>query len=317
MKLIKEFFEQLNVVALCKKHNISLWQCPQFLFLIMGIVIIASALNTYLFGNRYIQDPLVVSLVTLILTSILFSVAVIITQSFERLSEANKMKSEFIAIATHQLRSPLSNLRWSIELLFSGKLGKIEKKQLEYFGILKENINRMQESISDLLAVSRIEAAKIPVKKKIFSLKKLIEDLILEYQPFAKASNVEIVLNTEKNLPKICSDPLQLELVVDNLLENAIRYIEDKGKVEINLSKKGKNIYFSIKDDGVGIPKEEHKYVFQKFFRSKKITKHQTHGSGLGLYISKATLKRLKGKIGFKSREGQGSTFWFILPIKL
>ena len=317
MKLTKEIFEQLNIVAQCKKYNISLWQCPQFLFLIMGIVIIVSALNAYLFGNRYIQDPLVVSFITLILTAVLFSVAVIVTRSFERLSEANKMKSEFISIATHQLRSPLSNLRWSVELLLSGKLGTIEKKQLEYFGILKENINRMQESISDLLTVSRIEAAKIPVKEKNFSLKKLTEDLILEYQPFAKASNVEIVLNAEKNLPKIWSDPLQLELVVDNLLENAVRYIENKGKVEINLSKKGKNIYFSIKDNGVGIPREEHKYVFQKFFRSKKITKHQTHGSGLGLYISKATLKRLRGKIGFKSKEGQGSTFWFTLPIKL
>jgi len=317
MKQIKEILEQLNIVAQCKKYNISLWQCPQFLFLIMGIVIIISALNAYLFGNHYIQDPLMVSFITLILTAVLFSVAVIVTRSFERLSEANKMKSEFINIATHQLRSPLSNLRWSVDLLLSGKLGAIEKKQLEYFGILKENINRMQESISDLLTVSRIEAAKIPVKEKVFSLKKLIEDLILEYQPFAKASNVEIVLTAQKNLPKIWSDPLQLELVVDNLLENAIRYVEDKGRVEINISKKGKNIYFLIKDNGVGIPKEEHRYIFQKFFRSKKITKHQTHGSGLGLYISKATLRRLGGKIGFKSKEGQGSTFWFTLPIKL
>jgi len=134
MKLTKEIFEQLNIVAQCKKYNISLWQCPQFLFLIMGIVIIVSALNAYLFGNHYIQDPLVVSFITLILTAVLFSVAVIVTRSFERLSEANKMKSEFITIATHQLRSPLSNLSWSVELLLSGKLGTIEKKQLEYFG---------------------------------------------------------------------------------------------------------------------------------------------------------------------------------------
>ena len=316
MKSIKEILEQLNIVAQCKKYNVSLWQCPQFLFLIMGIVIIVSALNAYLFGNRYIQDPLIVSLITLILTAVLFSVAVIVTRSFERLAEANKMKSEFITIATHQLRSPLSNLRWSVELLLSGKLGIIEKKQLEYFAILKENINRMQESVSDLLAVSRIEAAKVLIKKKFFSLRELIEGVISEYQPFAKASNVKINLNIEKNLPKILSDPLQVELVVNNLLENAIRYIKDRGKVEINILKKGKNIYFSITDNGVGIPKEEQKYVFQKFFRSKKITKHQTHGSGLGLYISKATLTGLKGKIGFKSKENQGSTFWFTLPIQ-
>lgn len=316
MKSIKEFFEQLNIVAQCKKYNVSLWQCPQFLFLIMGIVIIVSSLSAYLFGNRYVQDPLTASLITLILTAVLFSVAVIVTRSFERLAEANKMKSEFITIATHQLRSPLSNLRWSVELLLSGKLGIIEKKQIEYFGILKENINRMQESVSDLLTVSRIEAAKILIKKRLFSLKELTKSIISEYQPFAKASNVEIDLNVEKNLPKILSDPLQVELVVNNLLENAVRYIKDRGKVEVNILKKGKNIYFSITDNGVGIPKEEQKYIFQKFFRSKKITKQQTHGSGLGLYISKATLARIKGKIGFKSKETQGSTFWFTLPIK-
>ena len=137
MKLIKEIFEQLNIVAQCKKYNVALWQCPQFLFLIIGIIIIISTLSAYLFGNRYIQDPLVVSLITLILTAILFSVAVIVTGSFERLAEANKMKSEFITIATHQLRSPLSNLRWSVELLLSGKLGLIEKKTIRVFWDLK------------------------------------------------------------------------------------------------------------------------------------------------------------------------------------
>lgn len=315
MKTIKNILTQLNIAAQCKKYGVSLWQCPQFLFLIMGMIVIASALIAYLAGTRYFQNPLLVSFFTIVLVGVLFSVAVIITHSFERLAEANQMKSEFIAIATHQLRSPVSNLRWVIELLMSGRLGKIEKKQIEYFGILKENIARMQESISDLLIVSRIEAAKLPIKKKLFSVKELTKDLIAEYEPFAQASNVEILLNAE-NLPRILSDPLQIDLVIDNLLDNAVRYIEKKGKVEINITRKGKNIYFSIKDSGVGIPKEEQKRVFQKFFRSKKIIKHQTQGSGLGLYMSKAIIERLKGKIGFNSKEKQGSTFWFIIPIK-
>ena len=173
----------------------------------------------------------------------------------------------------------------------------------------------MQESISDLLIVSRIEAAKLPIKKKLFSIKELTKNLIAEYKPFAQASNVEILLKAE-NLPRIFSDPLQIDLVIDNLLDNAVRYIEKKGKVEIDISRKGKNIHFLIKDTGVGIPKEEQKRVFQKFFRSKKIVKHQTQGSGLGLYMSKVIIERLKGKMGFNSKEEQGSTFWFLIPIK-
>jgi signal transduction histidine kinase len=316
MKLLKKILEQLNVLGQCEKYNLSPWECPQFLFLIMGIVIIASAISAYMIGTRYIEEPLIVSLIVLILVAVLFSVAFIITRSVERLSEANRMKSEFISIATHQLRSPLANLRWTIELLTSGKLGKIEEKQITYFKVLKENINRMQESISDLLTVSRIEAAKLPIKKRSFSIKRLIKDLISEYNSFAKASNVKIFLNIENNFPKIFSDYFQVRLVLENLLDNAIRYIDEKGKVEINLSKKGRNIYFSIKDNGVGIPKEEQKYIFKKFFRSKNILRYQTHGSGLGLYISKSIIQKLRGKIGFKSKEGLGSTFWFSLPIK-
>jgi len=198
----------------------------------------------------------------------------------------------------------------------SGRLGKIEEKQTEYFRILKENSGRMQELVSDLLTVSRIETATLPLKKKEIFLPDLINKLISEFEPFAKASNVEIEFKSQKDLPKVFADPNQIRLVVENLLDNAIRYIKDKGKAEIRLEKKGKNLYFEIKDNGVGIPKEDQKYIFQKFFRSENILRYQTQGSGLGLYITKAIVERSGGKIGFKSQEGVGSTFWFTLPTK-
>jgi len=313
---LKEIFAQLNISAQCKKYGLSLWQCPQFLFLIMGIIIIVSTLTAYAIGQRYIEDPQIVSLIVLLATAILFIIAVIITHSFERLAEASRMKSEFISVVSHQLRSPLSNLRWAIELLMSGRLGKIEEKQTEYFRILKENSGRMQELVSDLLTVSRIETATLPLKKKEIFLPDLINKLISEFEPFAKASNVEIEFKSQKDLPKVLADPSQIRLVVENLLDNAIRYIKDKGKAEIRLEKKGKNLYFEIKDNGVGIPKEDQKYIFQKFFRSENILRYQTQGSGLGLYITKAIVERSGGKIGFKSQEGVWSTFWFTLPTK-
>ena len=311
----KGIWAQLNIVAQCRKYGLSVWQCPQFLFLIMGLVITISTLTAYAIGTRYIEEPRMVALIVLLTTAILFIIAVIITDSFERLAEANRMKSEFVSIVSHQLRSPLSNLRWALELLMSGKIGKIEEKQLEYFTILKENSNRMKELIEDLLIVSRIETAKLLIKKMEFSLEDLVKELIKELTPFALASNVEIKFLNKEDLPKVFADPSQIRLVIENLLDNAIRYIKGIGVVEIKIESQEKNIYFEIRDNGVGIPKEEQKYIFQKFFRSENALRYQTQGSGLGLYISKAIIEKSEGKIGFKSQKGIGSTFWFTLPL--
>jgi signal transduction histidine kinase len=312
----RNIFNQLNIFSQCRKYGLSLWQCPQFLFLVMGIIIVGSTLITYAAGTHYIEEPELVALIALLVTLILFIISVIITRSFENLAEANRMKSEFINIVSHQLRSPLSNLRWTIELLMSGRLGKIEKDQIEYFRILKENSGRMGELVSDLLTVSRIETATLLLKKEEIYLEDLINKLISEFQPFAKASNVKIEFRSQKDLPKILTDPSQVSLVIENFLDNATRYIREEGGVKILLEKRGQNLCFEIEDDGVGIPRGDQKYIFQKFFRSENIMRYQTQGSGLGLYISKAIIGRLGGKIGFKSQEGVGSTFWFTLPLK-
>jgi two-component system phosphate regulon sensor histidine kinase PhoR len=234
----RKILEELNVFSQCRRFNLSLWQCPSFLFLVMGVVIIASSLITYFLGNRYIETPETVALIVLLLTSVLLVVSFTITRSFERLAEANRMKSEFINVVSHQLRSPLSNLKWAIDLLISGRLGKIDEKQTEYFKILKENSARMAELISDLLTVSRIETATLPFRKQEFSLEDIIKEAILLSKPLAQASNVEIEFNQESGLPETFADPNQIKQVIQNLLDNAIRYIKDKGKVEVALKKK-------------------------------------------------------------------------------
>jgi len=282
----KDILNQLDIPAQCKKCGLSLWQCPHFLFLVMGVIIIGSTFFSYFIGSRYIDDPQMVLLSTLLITAILFILAVIITRSFETLAEANRMKSEFVSVVSHQLRSPLSNLRWAIELLMSGRTDSVTGKQLEYLEILKENSARMSELVSDLLIVSRIETAKIPFKKQEFVLEDLIKKLIQDFGPFARASNVEIKFEPEKDLPKVFSDPHQIRLAIENLLDNAIRYIKEKGQVEIKLKKQDENFYFEVKDAGVGIPQKDQKYIFQKFFRSENVMRYQTQGSAVWGYTS-------------------------------
>jgi len=311
-----KILEQLNIPKQCKKYGLSLWQCPSFLFLVMGIIISLVSILSYAIGTRYIEDPRIVALIVLTATAILLVLATLITNSFEKLAEANRIKSEFISIVSHQLRAPLSNLVWTLELLMSGKFGKIEPEQVEYFKILKENSDRMRDLVKDLLIVSKIEAAKLSLKKEEFSLEELTKEIIKEFEPLAKASNCQVEFFSEENLPKILGDRYQIRQVIENLLDNAIRYTKGQGKVKIRIRKEKKFIHFEIEDNGVGIPKEEQKFIFQKFFRASNVLKYKTQGTGLGLYISKAIIERSGGKIGFKSQEGAGTTFWFKLPIK-
>ena len=312
----KEILSQLNIAGQCRKYGLPLWQCPQFLFLVMGIFIIVSTLIIYAVGSRYIEDPEIVALTVILIAATLFIIATVITNSFERLAEANRMKSEFVSVVSHQLRSPLSNLKWVVEFLMSGRVKEVSKKQMEYFKILKENTGRMTELVADLLIVSRIEQKKFPLKKEGFIMADLVGEMIKGKEIFARASNVEIKFENKDDLPEIFGDSFQLKLVVENLLDNAIRYIKGKGTVKVRLRKQKKSIYFEVEDSGVGIPQEDQKYIFQRFFRSANVMRRQTEGSGLGLYIAKSIIEKSGGKIGFNSQENKGSTFWFTIPIK-
>ena len=311
---LRGFFKQLNIVEQCRKYGLTIWQCPQFLFLLMGLIIIGSTLVIYVIGTRYVESPELVALMVLLTALVLFIIAFIITRSFERLAEANRMKSEFVKIVSHQLRSPMTNLKWSIDLLMSGELGEIGKEQIEYFKILRENVSRMTELVKDLLTVSRIEEGSLLVKKEMVSLEQIVKDLILRFKPLALASNVVVKLETQKDLPEILVDSYQIKTVIENLLDNAIRYVKGRGEVLIKIEKKEEGLCFKVKDTGVGIPKEDQKYIFQKFFRAENAIRQQTQGSGLGLFIAKSIIERLGGKIGFQSEENKGTTFWFTLP---
>jgi signal transduction histidine kinase len=311
----EKLINQIDIYGDFRKYGLPFWQCPQFLFLIMGAIIIVSSLVSYGIGQRYVEDPYVVALMVLGFTAVLFIIAVIVIRSFEKLAEANRMKSEFVSVVSHQLRSPLSNLKWAIEILMSGKITSVNEKQLEYLQILRENSRRMEGLISDLLIVSRIQQGKYALREEKVSFRDLVEKVIENARIFSKASNVEIKLEAKEELSQIFIDPFQIKLVIENLLDNAIRYTKEGGSIEIKMEKKNNDLRFEIRDNGVGIPKEDQKYIFQKFFRSENVLKYQTDGSGLGLYIAKSIIEKSKGKIGFKSQEGVGSTFWFTLPI--
>lgn len=314
--MAKSLLSDINVVSQCRRYGVSLWQCPQFLFLVMGLFIISSSAGTYFIGARFIDDPIIVAMVVLTIAAVLFILSFAITQSFEKLAEVSRMKSEFIGIVTHQLRSPLTNLKWAVELISSDDFVKDKGKEEEYHSVLKENISRMMELVEELLIVSKIEQGVLVLHKKEVDFKELIDGMITRFKFFAVASNVTIKFYPGENIPKIFIDPQQVKLVVENLIDNAIRYTKGGGTVEIWLENKGKLLQFKIKDQGVGIPEEDKRYIFQKFFRAENILKDQVRGTGLGLFVAKSIIDNSGGTIWFESETNKGTTFYFTLPIK-
>lgn len=311
---LKNIFDQLNIPKQCRQYNLSIWQCPNFLTIVMGIVTMIAMLGTYMIASRYSDEPEMAALTVIIVTIIVFIIGYFIVNSFNYLAEANRLKSEFVGIASHQLRTPLSALKWAMNILMDDA-SLDETKRREYMEIIRTSNERMIKLVNDLLDVSRIEQGRIDLKPEKFSLVNLAKDIIDEVRPLAQKNNISLNLEAEENLPDAWADSSRIHLVIQNLLENAIKYTGTGGAVRAVLKKQGNYLRGEIMDTGVGIPLDELDRVFQKFFRSDNAKKNQVEGTGLGLFIVKAIVEMSKGKVGFETKENEGSAFWFIIPI--
>ena len=314
-KIIEKILHALNPVYECKKYRISVWQCPSFLFLLMGLIIVVVIIATYFIATLKINNPKIVSLIVLSVAFVLVVIDYIITRSFERLSEANRIKTEFINITSHNLRAPLTNLRFTLETILSDPPQKTIREENEYLEIFKENIERMNRLINNLLIVSRLGAEKLVIKNEDVYVPALVKEVVLSFKNLAESSNVKLFLEIKKSVSRIEADKFWLKKILENVIDNAIRYIKENGEVKVSVYRKKNKMVFQVSDTGFGIPKGEQKFIFQKFFRSGNAMRYQTSGSGLSLYISKKILKIMNGKIWFKSEENKGSSFFFYLPI--
>jgi signal transduction histidine kinase len=228
-----------------------------------------------------------------------------------------KLKTEFVSLAAHQLRTPLTEIKWVLKMFLDGDLKEINDEQKEYIKKTYRANERMINLINDLLDVSRIEEGKYLYEPKPANIEDIIEPVIKSLRKEIKRKRLIFEFQKPKEkLPQIWIDAEKIEIVIQNLVENAVRYTKMGGGVTIALKSKGEKIEFSIQDTGVGIPREQQNRIFTKFFRAPDVVKMETEGTGLGLFISKNIIEAHKGKIWFESEEGKGSTFSFTLPIK-
>jgi len=230
-----------------------------------------------------------------------------------------RMKTEFVFLAAHQLRTPLSAIKWALRMLLDGDLGKITDEQRDFVEKTYKSNEKMIGLINDLLDVTRIEEGRYLYKPTLESIENLIQIVVSAYKEEMERKNLELDFKKpEKKLPRTIVDVEKIRLVIENLLDNAVRYTPPGGRVKISLRyiEKEKEIEFSIKDTGVGVPRDQQKRVFTKFFRGVNVMRMETEGTGLGLFIAKNIIEAHGGKIWFESEEGKGTTFYFTLPLK-
>jgi signal transduction histidine kinase len=240
---------------------------------------------------------------------------VIVFRDVTKEYEIDKAKTEFVSLASHQLRTPLSAINWYAEMLNNGDAGKLTKEQEQYVTAIYKGNQRMVELVNALLDVSRIEIGTFMIDPAMTDLVALAKDVVKESTPEINRKKLKISQNYQSGLAKISVDPKLTRMIIQNLLSNSIKYTK-KGTISISIKKDDDDVLIEVADSGLGIPKEQQNRVFQKLFRADNVRETDNEGTGLGLYIIKSILFHTGGTIRFESAENKGTKFYVTIPLK-
>jgi len=239
-----------------------------------------------------------------------------IRKAYEELRVLDKAKSEFISIASHQLRTPLTAIKGYISMIIDGTYGELSEKSQRPIENIYQSNERLIRLVNDLLNLSRLEAGKIEFKPELHFLEKIIQTIIDELKINAQKKGLSLNLKLSKNIPQIMVDENKLSQVLLNIFDNAIKYTQ-KGEITIELEKIDNEQQIKISDTGAGMTEDEIKSIFQTFSRTTAGNQLNTEGAGIGLYIGKKFVAMHQGKIWAESLgKGKGSTFYIRLPEK-
>lgn len=240
---------------------------------------------------------------------------VTLLQDITKLKEIDQMKSDFVSTVSHEFRTPLTSIGMAVELLKDGSVGTINETQQELLKVIKEDSERLNVLIKDLLDLSRLESGKTHLKFEKNNIKKIIETTVNSLKNLSENRNVKIEIKNVGSSLFVLADINKIILVLTNLITNAIKYKSEKreGYIIIEAFKKEKNIIVSVEDNGRGIPEEYIEKIFNKFIQVKVSNEGKIEGTGLGLSICKEIIKNHGGEIWVDSILGKGSTFYFSL----
>ncbi len=226
-------------------------------------------------------------------------------------------KSEFVALATHQLRTPIAAIRWNVELLKKSLSVEPGSNQERYFGRIERNVLLMLSLINDFLNISKLEMGTFATSEERVEIKEFFDTIFDEFAEKIVAKNIQVERPTVVLPDVIKTDRRLLHIIVSNLISNAVKYTNDQGWLKVTYQIIDHSLQVIVADNGIGIPEAEIEKLFTKFYRASNAHTHQTQGTGLGLYVVKQSVEKLGGTIKVASKENEGTTFTVVVPITL
>ncbi len=227
----------------------------------------------------------------------------------------DKAKSEFVALATHQLRTPVAAIRWNVELLERSMRGAASEKQTNYLMKVGRNVTRMLALINDFLSVSKLETGTFSTTPEPIELSTYLPTIVEEFEGQIKEKQIQLTVNYTPAPFTFTADSRLFHIITSNLLSNAVKYVRPSDRIAFGYVVEGNELVFTVADSGIGIPAEQLPRLFSKFFRASNAMQHRAEGTGLGLYIVKESVEQLGGTIAVQSVENQGTTFVVRLPV--
>lgn len=234
-------------------------------------------------------------------------------ESNKKLKELDETKDDFISMASHQLRTPLTSVKGYISMIMEGDAGKVTHMQREMLGQAFFSSQRMVYLIADLLNVSRLKTGKFVIEPTPVNLATMVAEELGQLEETAAAHSLKLTYDKPKDFPLLMIDEVKTRQVIMNFVDNAIYYTPNGGQIDVQLIEKDATVELRVTDDGIGVPKSEQPHLFTKFYRAGNARKARPDGTGLGLFMAKKVIVAQDGSIIFESKEGNGSTFGFIL----
>ena len=250
-----------------------------------------------------------------------------VERDITKVKEMDRAKDEFVSLASHQLRTPITTINWYLELLLEGDAGPLNEKQTKYFKTVYAASQQMNEILKAFLYVLRLEIGEVNMHARETNIAEVARKEIGEAMPDIQKKGIQVVEQYQESLPLLCIDTELIKIVFQNLISNAVKYTSNGGEIRVSCDFEKKNsvvanravaqdsILTTVQDTGIGIPPEAAEKIFTRFYRAENAKRLDPNGNGLGLYIVKKMLDIAGGSIWFSSEEGKGTTFYVLLPI--